>query len=92
MKHPKQLVAAARRDVDPVVHGHVEASRGDQSRPQNQQAGGKPDNQRNNDQTSEKHLCHCAAAICVKDAKPSDMSPARMKAIPRPRSPSGRSA
>ena len=41
---------------------------------------------------TDQRLGHCAAAICAKEAKPSDIIPVSTKAMPSPRSPAGRSA
>jgi hypothetical protein len=92
VQHIEQRVAAPGLEVTGRVDRHVERHVGHEHAPQDQQRRGQEDQQKDDRRAAQKHLGHCVAAICAKDAKPSDMRPARMKPIPSPRSPAGRSA
>jgi hypothetical protein len=87
----EEAVAAGGLEGGAVVDGDGQGGLRDEAAARGEEAEGHADDQHDDDEVAERDLGHCAA-ICAKDEKPSDMSPARKKAMPRPRSPSGRSA
>ena len=75
-----------------AIHLHIQRFGRDQPVSQDQQSGGKAKDKQNDHTTGEGNLGHGDTAICAKEAKPSDISPVRTNAMPKPRNPFGRSA
>ena len=91
LQDTEKPVAAGGLDPCGVVDGDGQRRLGDQPSPRREQPEGHANDQHDDDEVAEHDFGH-GAAICAKEEKPSDMSPASMKVMPRPRSPAGRSA
>ena len=88
---PKQHIAAHRRNVLAAVQRDGGSALRHQPGAGRQQPDGQDQDQHGDDETSGDDLGH-EATIWAKAEKPSDIMPAKMNAMPRPRSPAGRSA
>ena len=92
MQHSQKRVAPMGHKVEGAVDGHVQPGIGNEPPPEIDQPGRQKDDKGHDGRAAYGDLAHEAATIWEKAAKPSDMRPARMKPIPSPRRPAGRSA
>ena len=91
VQDPQKAIAPRRHDPLGSVHRDRHRLGGDQPTPGGLQSESQHHDQHDDDKRSQNDLGH-DATIWAKAAKPSDIIPARMKVMPNPRRPCGRSA